>query len=197
VRGTRLTNCCQRQARHRPGRIDACLKIIGRDRAPTRAEGKGVEPSSPGRRAALAERPGKPYPATFLNRVTKGRVELPMLLRARCSEDRVSANSTTWSRKSHSGRRGSRTLKAHRSAVFETAAIADWLALPHTQTKKARCPCDTGPLIALGSLWQPGVRKASCAEMNILQVDPSVGRMNSNLFAESNWVGRSSRVGLR
>ena len=29
-----------------------------------------------------------------------------------------------------SGRRGSRTLKAHRSAVFETAAIARWLALP-------------------------------------------------------------------
>ena len=28
------------------------------------------------------------------------------------------------------GRRGSRTLKAHRSAVFETAAIAHWLALP-------------------------------------------------------------------
>jgi hypothetical protein len=31
------------------------------------------------------------------NRVTKGRVELPMLLRARCSEHRVSASSTTWS----------------------------------------------------------------------------------------------------
>jgi hypothetical protein len=29
-----------------------------------------------------------------------------------------------------SGRRGSRTLKAHRSTVFETAAIASWLALP-------------------------------------------------------------------
>jgi hypothetical protein len=29
-----------------------------------------------------------------------------------------------------SGRRGSRTLKAHRSAVFGTAAIACWLALP-------------------------------------------------------------------
>jgi hypothetical protein len=29
-----------------------------------------------------------------------------------------------------SGRRGSRTLKAYRSAVFETAAIAHWLALP-------------------------------------------------------------------
>ena len=29
-----------------------------------------------------------------------------------------------------SGRRGSRTLKAYRSTVFETAAIASWLALP-------------------------------------------------------------------
>ena len=28
------------------------------------------------------------------------------------------------------GRRGNRTLKAHRSTVFETAAIASWLALP-------------------------------------------------------------------
>ena len=32
--------------------------------------------------------------------------------------------------RAHSGRRGSRTLKAHRSTVFETAAIAHWLALP-------------------------------------------------------------------
>ena len=29
-----------------------------------------------------------------------------------------------------SGRRGSRTLKAHRSVVFGTTAIANWLALP-------------------------------------------------------------------
>src|SRR5216684_3181887 len=29
------------------------------------AEGKGVEPSSPVWRTALAERPGQPYPATF------------------------------------------------------------------------------------------------------------------------------------
>ena len=33
-------------------------------------------------------------------------------------------------RNNSGGRRGSRTLKAHRSAVFETAAIAGWLALP-------------------------------------------------------------------
>src|SRR4051812_33939644 len=32
---------------------------------------------------------------------------------------------------SRGGRRGSRTPKAHRSAVFEAAAIAHWLALPH------------------------------------------------------------------
>jgi hypothetical protein len=32
--------------------------------------------------------------------------------------------------RSAGGRRGSRTLKAHRSTVFETAAIAHWLALP-------------------------------------------------------------------
>ena len=32
----------------------------------------------------------------------------------------------------YSGRRGSRTLKAHRSTVFETAAIAHWLALPQS-----------------------------------------------------------------
>ena len=30
-----------------------------------------------------------------------------------------------------SGRRGSRTLKAHRSVVFGTTAIANWLALPY------------------------------------------------------------------
>ena len=33
-------------------------------------------------------------------------------------------------RAQQSGRSGSRTLKAHRSTVFETAAIAHWLALP-------------------------------------------------------------------
>jgi hypothetical protein len=166
---------------------------MGRDLAPTRAEGKGVEPSSPYRRAALAERPGKPYPATFPIRLTKGRLELPMPLRARCSEHRVSADSTTWSRKStHSGRRGSRTLKAHRSAVFETAAIAIWLALPHIETTQARCPCDTGPVIALGSLWRPGVSEASCAEMNNPRVDLPAGRRNLNLSALSNWVVNTS-----
>ena len=36
-----------------------------------------------------------------------------------------------------SGRRGSRTLKAHRSTVFETAAIANWLALPIRSAKAA------------------------------------------------------------
>ena len=35
--------------------------------------------------------------------------------------------------RARSGRRGSRTLKAHRSTVFETAAIAHWLALPYSQ----------------------------------------------------------------
>ena len=33
----------------------------------SQAEGKGVEPSSPRGRTALAERPGQPYPATFRN----------------------------------------------------------------------------------------------------------------------------------
>jgi hypothetical protein len=42
---------------------------------------------------------------------------------------RFKAGRPTISR-SPSGRRGSRTLKAHRSAVFETAAITHWLALP-------------------------------------------------------------------
>ena len=35
--------------------------------------------------------------------------------------------------RAQSGRRGSRTLKAHRSTVFETVAIANWLALPYSQ----------------------------------------------------------------
>jgi hypothetical protein len=36
------------------------------------------------------------------------------------------------------GRRGSRTPKAHRSAVFETAAIANWLALPQSDSSGGR-----------------------------------------------------------
>ena len=40
-------------------------------------------------------------------------------------------------RTQQSGRRGSRTLKAHRSTVFETAAIAHWLALPNSQAAAA------------------------------------------------------------
>ena len=39
--------------------------------------------------------------------------------------------------RARSGRRGSRTLKAHRSTVFETAAIAHWLALPYSHAKAA------------------------------------------------------------
>jgi hypothetical protein len=39
------------------------------------AEGAGVEPASPSRRTALAERPGQPYPAAF--RVTVGRIANP------------------------------------------------------------------------------------------------------------------------
>ena len=38
---------------------------------------------------------------------------------------------------SFSGRRGSRTLKAHRSTAFEAAAIANWLALPFSLSKAA------------------------------------------------------------
>ena len=37
-------------------------------------------------------------------------------------------------RKNHSGRRGSRTLKACRSTAFEAAAIAHWLALPGSKS---------------------------------------------------------------
>src|SRR5436190_1497640 len=37
-----------------------------------------------------------------------------------------------------SGGRGSRTLKAHRSSVFETGAIASWLAPPASRSARIR-----------------------------------------------------------
>ena len=50
------------------------------------------------------------------------------------------------------GRRGSRTLKAHRSAAFEAAAIANWLALPFIKAAVA------------------GIEPASCAVNSRLPV---------------------------
>ena len=43
-----------------------------------------------------------------------------------------------------SGRRGSRTLKAHRSSVFETVAITRWLALPDMSCRPFRAICGSG-----------------------------------------------------
>src|SRR5262249_38845794 len=44
-----------------------------------KAEGKGVEPSSPVWRTALAERPGQPYPATFRSGPTGNRTRISSL----------------------------------------------------------------------------------------------------------------------
>ena len=51
-------------------------------------------------------------------------------------------------RTSQGGRRGSRTLKAHRSTVFETAAIANWLALPYSRAAVAGIEPASGRLTA-------------------------------------------------
>jgi hypothetical protein len=50
----------------------------------------------------------------------------------------VSAKDAKVSGRPCSGRGGSRTPKAHRSAVFETAAIAHWLALPDSGSSARR-----------------------------------------------------------
>src|SRR6516225_1625314 len=80
-----------------------------------KVRGEGVEPSSPG------SKPGS-LPVSRSPRVPCGnRTHVAGL------EDQRLCRSAKGTK---SGRRGSRTLKAHRSAVFGTAAIASWLALP-------------------------------------------------------------------
>jgi hypothetical protein len=84
--------------------------------------GEGVEPSSPG------SKPGSlPLADPRSTRTQSALRELnpPHQL------GRLAPLSLGQGHNHKGGRRGSRTLKAHRSTVFETAAIAHWLALPY------------------------------------------------------------------
>jgi len=58
---------------------------------------------------------------------------------------------------SRGGRRGSRTPKAHRSAVFETAAITHWLALPRSAPAAGIEPASSR--LTAGRPYQHGPRR--------------------------------------
>ena len=101
----------------------------------------------------------------------------------------MSAYSTTWSLKTPTAE-GEGVEPSRLIARLFSRQLPSPIGLPFPtqKTEKARCPCDTGPLIALGSLLPPGVSEASCAVMNNSRVDFPAGRRYSNLTAESNWV---------
>ena len=82
-----------------------------------RARGEGLEPPRPGSKPG-----GLPLADPRLEcalRESNSPIQLGRLAPLPLGQEHIEG-----------GRRGSRTLKAHRSPVFETGAIAHWLALP-------------------------------------------------------------------
>jgi hypothetical protein len=80
-------------------------------------------------------RPGQPYPATFqIGQLSVVRCQLLENNNSPCaahSYDESSREKSLGVLRSSSGRRGSRTLKAHRSPDFKSGAVALRLALPN------------------------------------------------------------------
>jgi hypothetical protein len=135
--------------------------------------------------------------------------EVPCGSRTRLSglEDRCLGRSAKGTFTRRSGRRGSRTPKAHRSAAFEAAAITHWLALPcrYHSTGGRNRTCDLllnreahGPTRASPvhkSRWpdsnrrSPGPRPGGLARLSHTPKLPSAQRESNPHFRHGKAVG--------